>query len=248
MICGAFGKFYVFYVGVNYIPSLFVERHMALNNALLFTLVTAAVQIPGKILNGLLAELVGRKAIYAIFTVPAAIGAYEFGQTGDPFAMLAWASLFLFCAAGSAPSYEIGAREQYPTPIRATGQATVEAIGGRLIGGVIWTLLFPIVVAGWGIAATMTLLSLVSVTTCRDRYAIRTGNPWAQRRGFGGGGGRRRAWHRAGVPGSTPDCGGSSAHAAVQQCGRPPATRTMTGTQNARPASPQPVHPWPRPS
>jgi hypothetical protein len=42
----------------------------------------------------------------------------------------------------------------------------VEAIGGRLIGGVIWTLLFPIIVAGWGIAATMTLLSLVSVTTC----------------------------------------------------------------------------------
>jgi putative MFS transporter len=166
MICGAFGTFSMFYVGVNYIPSLFVERHMALNNALLFTLVTAAVQIPGKILNGLLAELVGRKAIYAIFTVPAAIGAYEFGQTGDPFAMLAWASLFLFCAAGSAPSYKMWYAEQYPTPIRATGQATVEAIGGRLIGGVIWTLLFPIVVAGWGIAATMTLLSLVSVTTC----------------------------------------------------------------------------------
>ena len=166
MICGALGTFSMFYVGVNYIPSLFVERHMALNNALFFTLVTAAVQIPGKILNGLLAELVGRKAIYAIFTVPAAIGAYEFGQTGDPFAMLAWASLFLFCAAGSAPSYKMWYAEQYPTPIRATGQATVEAIGGRLIGGVIWTLLFPIVVAGWGIAATMTLLSLVSVTTC----------------------------------------------------------------------------------
>ena len=164
MICGAFGTFSMFYVGVNYIPSLFVERHMALNNALLFTLVTAAVQIPGKILNGLLAEVVGRKAIYAIFTVPAAIGAYEFGQTGDPFAMLCWASLFLFCAAGSAPSYKMWYAEQYPTPIRATGQATVEAIGGRLIGGVLWTLLFPIIVAGWGIAATMTLLALASIT------------------------------------------------------------------------------------
>ena len=164
MICGAFGTFSMFYVGVNYIPSLFVERHMALNNALLFTLVTAAVQIPGKILNGLLAEVVGRKAIYAIFTVPAAIGAYEFGQTSDPFTMLGWASLFLFCAAGSAPSYKMWYAEQYPTPIRATGQATVEAIGGRLIGGVMWTLLFPIIVAGWGIAATMTLLALASIT------------------------------------------------------------------------------------
>ena len=166
MICGAFGTFSMFYVGVNYIPSLFVERHMALSNALLFTLVTAAVQIPGKILNGLIAELVGRKAIYAIYTVPAAMGAFMFGRTDDPMAMLGWASLFLFCAAGSAPSYKMWYAEQYPTPIRATGQATVEAIGGRLIGGVIWTLLFPIVVAGAGIATTMTILAGVSILMC----------------------------------------------------------------------------------
>ncbi|HVC61444.1 MAG TPA: MFS transporter [Acetobacteraceae bacterium] len=163
MICGAFGTFSMFYVGVNYIPSLFIERHMAMTNAFLFTLVTAAVQIPGKILNGLTAELVGRKAIYVIYTVPAAIGAYEFGQTSDPYAMLGWASLFLFCAAGSAPSYKMWYAEQYPTPIRATGQATVEAIGGRLIGGVIWTLLFPIIVAGWGIATTMTVLASAAI-------------------------------------------------------------------------------------
>ena len=248
MICGAFGTFSMFYVGVNYIPSLFVERHMALNNALLFTLVTAAVQIPGKILNGLLAELVGRKAIYAIFTVPAAIGAYEFGQTGDPFAMLGWASLFLFCAAGSAPSYKMWYAEQYPTPIRATGQATVEAIGGRLIGGVIWTLLFPIVVAGWGIAATMTLLSLVSVMTCG---IVMLFAPETRGRSVEA----LEAEAAGGEPGTVQESTSIRLTAAaaactppVQQCGRPPATRTMTGAQNARPASPQPVHPWPRPS
>ena len=166
MICGAFGTFSMFYVGVNYIPTLFIERHLALSNALLFTLVTAAVQIPGKILNGLTAELVGRKAIYAIYTVPAAVGAFMFGQTSEPYAMLGWASLFLFCAAGSAPSYKMWYAEQYPTPIRATGQATVEAIGGRLIGGVIWTMLFPIIVANWGIGITMTVLAVASVTAC----------------------------------------------------------------------------------
>jgi putative MFS transporter len=166
MICGALSTFSMFYVGVNYVPSLFIERHMAMTNAFLFTLVIAAVQIPGKMLNGLVAELVGRKAIYLIYTIPAAIGAYEFGQSSTPLAMLGWASLFLFCASGSAPSYKMWYAEQYPTPIRATGQATVEAIGGRLVGGVIWTMAFPIIVAAWGIAATMSILSVMAILAC----------------------------------------------------------------------------------
>lgn len=166
MIIGALSTFSMFYVGVNYVPSLFIERHMAVTNAFIFTLIISAVQIPGKILNGLLAERVGRKAIYLIYSIPAAIGAYEFGQTDNQLAMLGWASLFLFCASGSAPSYKMWYAEQYPTPIRATGQATVEAIGGRLIGGVIWTMLFPIIVASHGMSSTMTILAVMAITAC----------------------------------------------------------------------------------
>jgi MFS transporter, putative metabolite:H+ symporter len=166
MIIGALSTFSMFYVGVNYVPSLFIERHMAVTNAFVFTLIISAVQIPGKILNGLLAERIGRKSIYLIYSIPAAIGAYEFGQTDNQLAMLGWASLFLFCASGSAPSYKMWYAEQYPTPIRATGQATVEAIGGRLIGGVIWTMLFPIIVASHGMASTMTILAVMAFTAC----------------------------------------------------------------------------------
>lgn len=137
-----------------------------MTNALLFTLIITSVQIPGKILNGLLAERVGRKAIYLIYTIPAAIGAYAFGQSSDKYAMLFWTSLFLFCASGSAPSYKMWYAEQYPTPIRATGQATVEAIGGRLFGGVIWTMLFPVIVAAYGIATTMTILAVMAMAAC----------------------------------------------------------------------------------
>jgi putative MFS transporter len=156
----------MFYVGVNYIPSLFVERHIGLTNAFLFTLVISAVQIPAKIMNGLLAEIVGRKAIYLIYTLPAALGAYEFGQADAPYSMLLWACLSLFGASGSAPSYKMWYAEQYPTPVRAMGQATVEAIGGRLIGGVIWTMLFPVFVSGYGIGSTMKFLALGAVVAC----------------------------------------------------------------------------------
>ena len=165
MICGAISTFSMFYVGVNYVPSLFLEKQMGMTNALLFTLIITAVQIPGKILNGLIAERVGRKVVYLIYTIPAAIGAYEFGQSSDKYEMLAWTCLFLFCASGAAPSYKMWYAEQYPTPIRATGQATVESIGGRLFGGVIWTFLFPIIVARYGMATTMTILAVMAVTT-----------------------------------------------------------------------------------
>lgn len=163
MICGALSTFSMFYVGVNYVPSLFLEKQMAMTNALLFTLIITSVQIPGKILNGLIAERVGRKVVYLIYTVPAAIGAYEFGQSSNKYAMLVWTCVFLFCASGAAPSYKMWYAEQYPTPIRATGQATVESIGGRLFGGVVWTFLFPIIVAGYGIAATMTILAVMAI-------------------------------------------------------------------------------------
>ncbi len=166
MICGAVATFSMFYVGVNYIPSLFLEKQMGLTSALLFTLIITSVQIPGKILNGLLAERVGRKAVYLIYMIPAAAGAYGFGQSTGQYAMLGWTCLFLFCASGAAPSYKMWYAEQYPTPIRATGQATVESIGGRLIGGVIWTMLFPIIVAAYGIAATMTILAVMAVAAC----------------------------------------------------------------------------------
>lgn len=163
MILGAFSTFAMFYVGVNYIPSLFIAHHMAITGALLFTFITAAVQIPGKILNGFLSDIVGRKAVYLIYTVPAALGAYEFGQAEGKWALLAWASLFLFCAGGAAPSYKMWYAEQYPTPIRATGQSIVEAIGGRLLGGVVWTFLFPIIVAGYGLGTTMTWLAAIAL-------------------------------------------------------------------------------------
>jgi putative MFS transporter len=155
----------MFYVGVNYIPSLFMERQIGMTNAFLFALLISSAEIPAKIINGLLSERIGRKRIYIAYTIPAAIGCYAFGQTTHPLAMLLWATLFLFCASGSAPSYKMWYAEQYPTPIRATGQSTVEGIGGRLIGGVIWTMLFPILVAAVGISTTMVLLSVGAVVT-----------------------------------------------------------------------------------
>jgi MFS transporter, putative metabolite:H+ symporter len=171
MIFGAAGISSMFYLGVNYIPSLFVERHIALSNAFVFTLVITAAQIPGKLLNGIVGEYIGRKWVYVIYTLVAASAAYFFGQSTTPAATVAWGALMWFSAPGSAPSYKIWYAEQYPTPMRATGQSTVESIGGRLLGGVIWTSIFPVMVASCGIATTMSIvagmaLGALVIVTC----------------------------------------------------------------------------------
>ena len=165
MTIGAFSTFSLFYVSVNYIPSIFVAKSIGLSNALILSLMVTSSQIPGKLLNGVVSDFLGRKPTYALFALVALVGAYFFGQSSDPIAMMGWGCLFLFAASGSAPSYKMWYAEQYPTPIRAIGQATCEGIGGKLFGGVVWTAVFPVLVEAFGIGTTMTLIAVIGLVT-----------------------------------------------------------------------------------
>jgi MFS transporter, putative metabolite:H+ symporter len=165
MTSGAFGTFALFYVAVNYIPSLFEAKSIGLSNVLILSLIVTSSQIPGKLLNGILSDFLGRKPTYALFASVSLVGAYFFGQSSDPIVMMGWGCLFLFAASGSAPSYKMWYAEQYPTPIRATGQSTCESIGGKLLGGVVWTAVFPVLVDAFGIGTTMTLIAVIGLVT-----------------------------------------------------------------------------------
>jgi putative MFS transporter len=165
MTSGAFGTFALFYVAVYYGPSLFAAKSIGLPNALILSLVVTSSQIPGKLLNGYLSEFLGRKLTYALFALFASVGAYFFGQSSQPIMMMGWGCLFLFAASGSAPSYKMWYAEQYPTPIRAIGLSTCEGIGGRLLGGVVWTAVFPVLVEAFGIGTTMTLIAVAGLVT-----------------------------------------------------------------------------------
>src|SRR5580704_5623036 len=151
-------------VGV-YIPLLFEAKSIGLSNALILSLMITSSQIPGKLLNGVLSDFLGRKLTYALFALVALVGAYFFGQSSDPIVMMGWGCLFLFAASGSAPSYKMWYAEQYPTPIRAIGQSTCEGIGGKLFGGVVWTAVFPVLVEAFGIGTTMTLIAVIGLVT-----------------------------------------------------------------------------------
>lgn len=169
MIVGSISLFSMFYITVNYLPTIFMSRHIVLTNAFIFTLIVTAAQIPWKIINGVAAEYIGRKKIFVIFMIIVAISVHEFGLAKTPLLLIFW-GMMMFAAAGAAPAYKMWYAEQYPTQVRAVGQSVVEGIGGRLIGGVIWTALFPVLLAHFGLESTMnigviiTLVGLIVVT------------------------------------------------------------------------------------
>ena len=161
LICGFVGVGSMWYLAIFYVPSIFVAHHIVLSSALLFTLVINAAQIPGKLLNGVLGEIIGRKGVYVIYTLLAVIGVYCFGRASTPLALVVFGSLMMFAAAGSAPSYKMWYAECYPTPIRATGQSTVESIGIRLIAGVGFSYFFPQILSAFGSETTMTIVAIM---------------------------------------------------------------------------------------
>jgi hypothetical protein len=133
MICGAFSTFSLFYVAVNYIPSLFEAKSIGLSNVLILSLMVSSAKIPGKLLNGVLSDFLGRKLTYALFASVALFGAYFFGRSSDPIMMMEWGCLFLFAAfrlcpvlqdvvRGAVPDADPGRR---PVDVRSDRRQTV---------------------------------------------------------------------------------------------------------------------------
>lgn len=154
MTIGATSLFSMFYISVNYLPSIFIEKHVVLESALFLTLITTATQIPWKIMNGIAAEHFGRKKVFFVYTVLAAISTYEFTLAQSTLAMVLW-GMVMFSSSGASPSFKMWYAEQYPTRIRATGQSVVEGLGGRFFGGVVWTAVFPVLLSNVGLHVSM---------------------------------------------------------------------------------------------
>jgi putative MFS transporter len=154
MTIGAMSLFSMFYISVNYLPSIFIEKRVVLESALFLTLITTATQIPWKIMNGIAAEHFGRKKVFFVYTVLAAISTYEFTLAQSTLAMVLW-GMVMFSSSGASPSFKMWYAEQYPTRIRATGQSVVEGLGGRFFGGVVWTAVFPVLLSNVGLHVSM---------------------------------------------------------------------------------------------
>lgn len=161
MIC-AVGTFFMFYIVMIFFPSIFHARGLEIAHSLLFTAIITGAAIPGKLLNGWLGERYGRKPMYILFMGLAGVGCLFFlGALGSTTLMLVYACTMSFFGTGAFPVLKIWYAEQYPTPVRGTGAATVEMVA-RLLGGVVGAFAFPIVVAKNGLGTAFYAVAAVT--------------------------------------------------------------------------------------
>jgi putative MFS transporter len=164
MAIGNYGLFSLFYVITIFVPSLLIKHHITIGTAYVFALIVAAGRIPWTIIGGFMADLIGRKPTFTALLSISIFGAVMFGHAQTAFGMAGW-GLVLQAAAGAAPSYKMWYAELFPTYIRGTGQSVVEGIGGRLLGGVVWSFFFPVLVDQLGVSMTMNIAAGVTFVT-----------------------------------------------------------------------------------
>lgn len=116
-----------------WLPTQFVRKGFALNDALLFNLIIALAQIPGYFTAAYFVERLGRKVTLIAYLVGAAIGAFFFGQVAlvgkDVPSILIWGSLISFFNLGAWGVVYTYTPEMYPTWLRGTGAGWAAAIG-----------------------------------------------------------------------------------------------------------------------
>jgi len=163
----ATGAFFMFYIVNTYMPTLFSSKGFSLADSLLFTAIITGVAIPGKLLNGYLAEHCGRKIVYLIFMGLAGVASLFFGVATTAVSMVLFACVMSFFGTGTFPALKMSYAEQYPTHLRTTGTATVEAVG-RFLGGVVGSYAMPIILnfhngvaIGFYIVAFVALVALI---------------------------------------------------------------------------------------
>lgn len=147
----ATGTFFMFYIVMTYMPMIFSSKGLSFAHSLLFTAIITAAAIPGKLLNGSLAERFGRKAMYVVFMGVAGVAALFFGLASSPTAMVVYACIMSLFGTGAFPALKMSYAEQYPTYMRTTGAATVETIG-RFFGGVVGSYLIPVLLKHYGLS------------------------------------------------------------------------------------------------
>jgi len=157
----ATGVFFMFYVVMSYMPTIFVAHGLKFATSLLFTAIITGAAIPGKFLNGWVAERLGRRAAYLIFMGLAGLGALLFAVAGTVVGALAFACVMSFFGTGAFPALKMSLAEQYPLELRATGAATVEAVS-RFLGGVVGAYAISILLHTEGLTISFLIIAIVA--------------------------------------------------------------------------------------
>lgn len=157
----ATGVFFMFYVVMTYMPTIFTAGGYTFAKSLVFTAIITGAAIPGKLANGWVSERFGRRMAYVVFMGVAGIGALLFGLAGSIFGTIVFACIMSFFGTGAFPALKMSFAEQYPIELRATGAAAVEAIS-RFFGGVVGAFALPLLLHRYGLTTSFVTIAVVA--------------------------------------------------------------------------------------
>lgn len=160
-IAAATGTFFMFYVVMTYMPTIFSDKGFSYATSFGFAAIITGCAIPGKLLNGWLAERWGRKPAVAVFLGLAVIGAMMFGVATSATSFLLYGIAMSLFGTGAFPAVKMYYAEQYPTDMRGLGSSTVEATA-RFLGGVVGPSVMPWAWQRFGLSASFTVIAAVA--------------------------------------------------------------------------------------
>lgn len=146
------GSMICWYAMLVYAPTIFATRGFAMENAILFTGAMMVIGGIGEVAIGYLSDVYGRKPVYFIYSILAAVGMVMLAQFSSLAGLIIGGFIAAFFGFGTLPSAKIYIAEQYPTHLRGVGTGVGEAVA-RLLGGVLAAYYIPFILNAGGVKA-----------------------------------------------------------------------------------------------
>lgn len=153
-----------FYVFLLYGPSLFVERGLANDQALLGTGVMMMTAGVGTFLQGYLADRFGRKPLLLTYGCLGSVGLVWLGYVSSVGAAIIAGFLSAFFGLGVHGVTKIYIAEQYPTRLRGTGVGMAEGIC-RFLTGVLASFYVPFLVESFGVSGVLWIVAVIATAS-----------------------------------------------------------------------------------
>ncbi|MFD1046973.1 MFS transporter, partial [Kibdelosporangium lantanae] len=119
----------------TWLPTLLMDRGLSLSTSLGFAALSALVMIPGYISASFLTQRYGRKWIFLIYVVAAALGGFWFATAATTFELYAGNFVLSFFSLGAWGVWNVWNMEFYPTALRGTASswATTAQLGATTL-------------------------------------------------------------------------------------------------------------------
>lgn len=159
---GYIGGLAAFYAFTNFMPTVLVDRHVALAKAFAFAAIVNGGAIPSKYVLAFLIEKMGRKGSVILYLTLSVIGIGIVAISHNITVLVVGAGVGAAFGTASAVPFKAYAGELYPTRMRGIGAGGMEACG-RLFAGVLAPYLFAVLLPSAGIGGSFAFLGAVLV-------------------------------------------------------------------------------------